>query len=580
MKKRWLLAGSLLSGVLLWIVVGTDRHPDTSTVAPFAPYTDDRDDIAPSWSLDDSRIVYCRASTNGAMLYEVPAAGGPTNPFPVGASGGCTPAWSPDGARVAFSSDRSGHFQLMRALGLARPINIWTVNADGEDLRQVTDSRTNALDPSWSRDGTQIAFTTFPGPRAMSVPAQGGEASLVAPGMSPAWSPDGKTVAFLSDTSGGSGARFSIAVQPAMGGAVKHLAGYDLKSSFFFRPSLDWSPDGERLLTVQLEDGQWQPVVINVNEDRIERTLPTIGSAIHPRWSHDGTRIVYGLTDTAHPPRIEVLALANGQRTSLTQGSRYTAAQLIRYKSAGNLEIPGWLYLPRDSDVTKHPALVWLHGGSPGSSSMGNQCDRRIQYFVDQGFVVLAPNYRGSTGFGDELARFRYGDDMLPDIRAGVDYLKGLTQVDPAHVGVVGFSFGGYLALRSLVQDPEVFAAAVDFYGLSELVTLYEENVSIRPTLTELLGGTPDQRASAYRAASPINFVDRIKSPLLILHGTRDSAAPYSQSAGLAKALARAHKDYEFISYRFAGHGFSGKDDIDANQQALRFLSAHLKTSR
>src|SRR5262249_35874144 len=320
--------------------------------------------------------------------------------------------------------------------------------------------------------------------------------------------------------------------------------------------------------------------VINVSEDRIERTLPPIGSMVHPRWSHDGTRIVYGLTDTGHGPRIETLTLASGQRTSLTQGSRYTTAQLVRFKSSGNLEIPRWLYLPRDPDITKHPALVWLHGGSPGSSSMTNQCDRRIQYFVDQGFVVLAPNYRGSTGFGDELARFRYGDDMMPDISAGVDYLKGLKSVDPAHIGVVGFSFGGYLALRSIVQEPELFAAAVDFYGLAELVTLYEESPALRPILTQLLGGTPDQSPSAYRAASPINFVDRIKTPLLILHGTSDQSAPYSQSAQLAKALARAHKDYEFMSYRFANHAFSGKDDIDANQQVLRFLSAHLKTSR
>jgi dipeptidyl aminopeptidase/acylaminoacyl peptidase len=414
----------------------------------------------------------------------------------------------------------------------------------------------------------------------MSVPARGGEASLVSFGMSPAWSPDGKSVAFFSDASAGSGARFSIVVQPAAGGAVKHLASYDLKASFFFRPSLDWSPDGRRLLTVQLEDGQWQPVVINVIEDRIERTVPTIGSAIHPRWSHDGTRIAYGLTDTGHAPRIETLTLESGQRTPLTEGSRYTTAQLTRYKSTGNLEIPSWLYLPRDSDVTRHPALVWLHGGTPGSSSMTNQCDRPIQYFVDQGFVVLAPNYRGSTGFGDELARFHYGDDMMPDIRAGVDYLKGLKSVAPARIGVVGFSFGGYLALRSIVQEPDLFAAAVDFYGLSELVTLYRESPSIRPTLTELLGGTPDQRPSAYRTASPINFVDRIKTPLLILHGTSDPLAPYSQSAELAKALARAHKDYEFLSYRFAGHAFSGKDDIDANQQVLRFLSAHLKTPR
>ena len=93
--------------------------------------------------------------------------------------------------------------------------------------------------------------------------------------------------------------------------------------------------------------------------------------------------------------------------------------------------------------------------------------------------------------------------------------------------------------------------------------------------LTDLLGGTPEQNPEAYRAASPLNFVDRIETPLLILCGTSDEF--YSDSVELANTLQRAHKNYEFITYRFAGHGFSGKDDIDANQQAMRFLLAYLK---
>ena len=179
-----------------------------------------------------------------------------------------------------------------------------------------------------------------------------------------------------------------------------------------------------------------------------------------------------------------------------------------------------------------------------------------------------------------ELARFGRGDDIVPDLAAAVNYLNGLKSVDAAHIGVVGFSFGGFLALRSITQRPQLFAAAVDFYGLSDLVRYYQDNPPMRPALSELLGGTPEQNPEAYRAASPINFVDRIKTPVLILHGTADDAAPYKHSVELAKALERAHKDYEFISYRFAGHGFSGKDEIDANQQAMRFLLAHLQASR
>ncbi len=102
----------------------------------------------------------------------------------------------------------------------------------------------------------------------------------------------------------------------------------------------------------------------------------------------------------------------------------------------------------------------------------------------------------------------------------------------------------------------------------------------MRPALSQLLGGTPEQNPEAYRAASPVNFVDRIQTPVLLLHGTADEFAPYQHSVEFAKALKRAHKNYDHITYRFAGHGFSGKDEIDANQQAMRFLLAHLPAAR
>ena len=161
---------------------------------------------------------------------------------------------------------------LWRALGLAHPINIWTASASGGDLLQVTDSSVSFVDASWSPDGTQIAFTAFPGPRVMTVPASGGEAKLLANGFSPSWSPDGKRVAYFSSQPGQGGAPYSILIQSAEGGAAKSLSSFVIKADIFFRPTVDWSPDGERLLTIQLENGQWQPIVINQTEDRIEST--------------------------------------------------------------------------------------------------------------------------------------------------------------------------------------------------------------------------------------------------------------------------------------------------------------------
>jgi len=514
MKKLWLFAGLLgLCVFLVWMILVKENHPDTSSVASYAPYLAFRGDIAPSWSPDDKQIIFSRGDPERQDLYLIPADGGTSRPFLNGDGG--LPVWSPDGTRVAFSSQRSGKFHIMTAIGLAHPINIWSANSSGDDVRQVTDSHANFVDACWSPDGTHLAFTAYPGPRVMTVSASGGEAKFFADGFSPAWSPDGKRLAYFSGPSGQPASRLSIFIRPTEGGTAKQLNSLVIQTGISFRPILDWSPDGKRLLSVRYENGQWQPVVINEREDKIESTLVTTGSSIYPRWSHDGKRIVYGLTDTSHPPNIEVMTVACGQRTPLTTGSSHTPAQLIRYKSAGGVEIPSWLYLPPGPEPAKHPALVWLHGGWPGSGSMSNEFDRSIRYFVDHGFVVLAPNYRGSAGFGDDLARLQQGDDIVPDIVAGVNYLKGLESVDPARIGVIGFSFGGFLALRSITQQPELFAASVDFYGLSDLTRYYHDNPSTRAALSQLLGGTLEQNPGAYRAASPINFVDRIKTPLL-----------------------------------------------------------------
>src|SRR5215204_399869 len=191
MTRSRLIALLLTIGaVLAWLAVKRERHPDTSSVPPYAPYVEIGGDIAPSWSPDDNTLVFCRFSAADAQLYKVPANGGTPTTFLADIPEGCLPAWSPDGSHIAFTSKHSGTFHLMRALGLAEPINIWTAGANSDSPRQLTDENAGFLDPSWSPDAKQIAFTALPGPRIMTVRASGGAATLVGHGLSPDWSPD------------------------------------------------------------------------------------------------------------------------------------------------------------------------------------------------------------------------------------------------------------------------------------------------------------------------------------------------------------------------------------------------------
>ena len=575
MQKHWLLAAFLIAAGLLAGRSFAGEHPDTSSVAAYAPYAQIPQDIAPSWSVDDAQILFTRLTVGVPKLYTISASGGAARAFfnEIGGLG----SWSPDGTRVAFSSDRrGGRLQFLPALGASRPINIWTAGAPGGDLRQITTATGNCLDPVWSPDGKQIAFTAHPGPHVMRVPTSAGEAKAIADGFSPAWSPDGKRIAFFAGDAGDFDPPLRLYILPLEGGDAVQFKSFFIDAGSYVRPSIDWSPDGQRLLSVRLENGRWHPIIVNVKEDRIERSIAVPGSAINPRWSHDGKTITYALSDTSHPYTIETLTLANGKRTQLTAAEQRIAGQLIRYKVQGDITIPSWLYLPRPSGHAKRPALLWLHGGMPGAGSVGDGFDPLIHYFVDQGFVVLAPNYRGSAGFGPDLAK---GFDPLQDIAGGVDYLKTLDQVDLARIGVVGFSFGGYLALQTLTHRPQLFAAAVDFYGPSDAVSFYRSVPKVRQQLSELLGGTPEQNPKAYHDASPINFVNQIQTPLLILFGTNDHPG-YEQSIELDKALKQANKNYQYLTYPNAGHGFAGKDEIDGDQQAMRFLLSHLAADR
>lgn len=544
------------------------HHPDTSSVPSYAPFSQAAQDFAPNWSRDGRNLLYSQASGARGSLWTARAGESKGSEFLEDAGLG---AWSPDGKSLAFSSGRRRAWYDVAAVLGRGGLHLWVSDAAGQHARKLTSSGGAELDAVWSPDGKRIAYTAFPGPRVAIVSSGGGDSVVFADGLSPAWSPDGKRIAYYVCESMLLGAHCRIAVRPVDGGAAKTLQCLALSLPALGRPSLEWSSDGKLLLTTAVEQGALNPVLLAVDEDRVERTIAVPGSVTHPRWAPDGERIAYSFTDTAHPATIEVLTLANGHRSQIASARTFAAAHLVYVKS-GDLAIPSWLYLPRNAEG-KHPAILWLHGGVPGTGSMPNQFEPTIQYFVENGFVVLAPNFRGSVGFGEQVEHPGQ-PDPLPDVAAAAAYLRTVGAVDPSRVALVGFSFGGFLTLRAITTMPDLVAAAVDFYGQSDLTAYYRHNPASRPLLNALLGGSPEQKPEVYRSLSPINLVDRIQVPVLALYGEHDP--DYDEATALHQSLEKAHKNFEYISYRSAGHGFEGADDLDATQQAMRFLRAHL----
>jgi dipeptidyl aminopeptidase/acylaminoacyl peptidase len=144
----------------------------------------------------------------------------------------------------------------------------------------------------------------------------------------------------------------------------------------------------------------------------------------------------------------------------------------------------------------------------------------------------------------------------LEDVVASVAYLKTLPEVDARRIAVLGQSGGALLALFAITHVPDLFAAAVDFYGPANLATWYKDAPSARPLLTAALGGSPAEKPEAYRAASPISSIQNMRVPLLILQGDRDFDVPLSQSTELAQALKKADKQVELVIIKGGEHGF------------------------
>lgn len=235
-----------------------------------------------------------------------------------------------------------------------------------------------------------------------------------------------------------------------------------------------------------------------------------------------------------------------------------TPAEDCVWTSVDGLEIQGWLYRPRGEP---RGTVTYVHGG-PTSHSQ-DQINNQIQYFVRQGFNVLDPNYRGSTGFGlpyqHAIKADGWGSLEQADIRAGIESLIAAGIAEPGKVGITGTSYGGYSAWCAITRFPrEIVVASAPICGMTDLVVDYETTrPDLRPLSEEMLGGSPDQVPERYYERSPINFVQEIKGCVLIIQGLQDPNVTPENVRTVTEALEKAGVSYELLAFDDEGHGIS-----------------------
>ncbi len=251
--------------------------------------------------------------------------------------------------------------------------------------------------------------------------------------------------------------------------------------------------------------------------------------------------------------------------------------------------MPAYLFVPKHLDRSKkHPAVVWIHGDGVNQNYDGWHVQRNYavyysfhQYLLQQGYVVLAPDYRGSIGYGSEWREGVYmdvGGKDFQDAGLSARYLKELPFIDDERIGVWGLSYGGFFSLLALTDMPTAFRAAVNVAGPADYALYYEDPYHGGWTVSRI--GTPDQKPKVYAQASPVSRIDRLVRPLLILHGTADVNVPYLHSVKLLDEALKHGKGglVSFMAYPGEFHYFTRAHVLkDAWTRVAQFFATHLK---
>jgi dipeptidyl aminopeptidase/acylaminoacyl peptidase len=504
------------------------------------------------------------------------------------------PRLSPDGAHVAYGD--AGHVWVVASAGgpprrlLEASAPLWLDDATlvvaierGEETRlavvDVADPwprRLAAADgergDEWaaavSPDRSEIAYAFTPRAdlnrseiRVATVADGAVRAITGTPRMqdrAPAWSPDGTTIAYVSERSG----TWALHVVGRDGGGERRLTD---DGADYGEPA--WHPGGDRIAVTRGVRNRFGVATVDAATGAVAELAPG-GVWGAPQWTASGA-LIGTYEDHATAPELRVLDAATSERPGAARALVAPAPLAVKraphvkpddvtFPSRDGLEIPGFLFRPRGASAERPaPAIVYPHGG-PTDAYM-DLWDGHAQYFVDKGYAWLAVNFRGSTGYGREFERANHGVWGVKDTwdcLAAADHLRTLDWIDGDRLGIFGASYGSYMALLAVTDDPEHrFRCAVAKYGDCDILTSWAQGDREGVQDLERMMGHPATARAEYRAGSAIHRIADVTAPLLIAHGERDERVSPKQSEELVAGLRRAGRTFEYITYPTEAHG-------------------------
>lgn len=591
----------------------------------------------PRVSPDGTRIAFLATVAGRGQIVVVPVEGGPElvvtsdpPPRPSAAYGGGAFDWLPSGEALVYAAVDGGLYWVDAEGGPSRPVIAAdqrapaaapSVRPDGRAVACVLDQHHVAVarldpaagihwpqklsgdadfcfDPVWSPDGDWVAWQEWDVPampwdssriavRRATESGEVGAPTIVAGGagvqvQQPRFSPDGSRLAFLSDERGW----LNLWVARTDGSAAAPLLDEPFEHGEpnwgLGQRSFVWSPDGRTIAFTRNESGFGRLCTIEVATGQVRE----LGKAVHGGLSWGGDVLAALRSGARTPPCI--VTYTAGERRVIARGAvgGFEHADLIEpepveWQAEDGATIHGRLYRPAAGSATGHeppPLIVWIHGGPTGQWAA--TFVPRIAHFVERGWAVLLPDHRGSSGWGRDYTQAlagRWGELDVSDAAAGMQAAAMQGWADPRRMVPMGASAGGFTVLNLLARHPELCAAGVDLYGVTDLFDLDETTHRFEAHYLHSIVGALPESAGAYRERSPVNSAGNITAPLLILQGEADVVVPPAQSRAIAERLRSLGRIVELELYPGEGHGWSRPETvIDELTRIESFLRRHV----
>ena len=499
-----------------------------------------------------------------------------------------------------FRYDGRGYLPDPRDAGASPAAELYIVPREGGSARELTKLGFDVQTPTWSADSSRLAFAadshqrdeySYERPDLWMVDLSGKVERLTDDGFeydSPVWSPDGRSLVARRRQSlnqviaahQNHGAAVDLYRIQVHDGSMRNLTGdWDL-----IPDAAHWTADGEFVYFGGAVGGDTQLFRMAADGGRVEQMTKGDRSLGGFSFSSAGDTVAYAVTDAAHPTEVYAAKANGANETKLSSLNAWLAdvelgkVEKIRYPSADGTPVEAYLTLPVSAQ-TGYPLILSIHGGPHGA--YGSGFNFQFQFMAANGYAVIAPNPRGSTGYGEKFLWGSWGAWGIldtPDVLAGVDYVLAHYSTDPKKLAVTGYSYGGYLT-NWIVGHTKRFAVAISGAGVVNWISDYGTADIPRSKETEFYGAPwdPDSR-KRMQESSPITYAGNIETPMLFFDGEADLRVPIEEAEQLYTALKKRRIPAKFIRYPGNYHGgWPPWDTVHSYYYEMAWLQQYLR---